>query len=70
MTIDKKYQDDVDIILSHRYDLGGDYWTTPDNRLFKGSPFSAYGSALMLLELGMEPSSPILKAVADLFFSQ
>lgn len=69
MAIESKYTADVDAILSHRYDLGADYWTTPDKRLLKGSPFSAYNSALMLLELGMEPDDPILKAVADLFFS-
>ena len=67
--IEKKYQNDLDAILSHRHDLGADYWTTPDKRLAKGSPFSAYGSALMLLELGMEPSDPILNGVAELFFS-
>ena len=63
-----KYQSDVDTILSHRHDNGADYWTTPDKRLSKGSPFSAYNSAYMLLELGMEPSDPILKKIAELFF--
>lgn len=69
MAIDQKYQSDAEAILSHRYDNGGDFWTTPDKRLIKGSPFSAYFSAYMLLELGMEPENPILKEVADLFFS-
>ena len=69
MAIDKKFQNDIDIILSHRYDLGADYWTTPDKRLIKGSPFSAYNSALMLLELGMDSADPILKEIAELFFS-
>ena len=69
MAADEKYQEDVDAILSHRHDGGADYWTTPDRRLLKGSPFSAYNSALMLLELGMEPSAPILKEVAELFFA-
>ena len=69
MAVNKEYQSDVDIILSHRHDLGADYWTTPDKRLGKGSPFSAYDSALMLLELGMEPSDPIMKKLAELFFS-
>ena len=68
MAIEWKYQCDVDEILSHRHDNGADYWTTPDKKLSKGSPFSAYYCALMLLELGMEPSDPILKKVADLFF--
>jgi len=68
MAVDEKYQNDVDIILSHRHDNGDDYWATPDKRLSKGSPFSTYCSAIMLLELGMEPSDPILKKVAELFF--
>jgi len=49
--------------------LGADYWTTPDKRVMKGSPFSSRDSALMLLELGMEATDPALMAVADLFFS-
>jgi len=64
-----EYKSDIDEILSHRYDLGADYWTTSDNRLIKGSPFSAYDCALMLLELDMSPNDPILIKVADLFFS-
>ena len=68
MISNKQYLSDVEKILSHRYDNGADYWTTPDKRLLKGSPFSAYNSALLLLELGMEPSDPILKAVSELFF--
>ncbi len=68
MAIEPKYLPDVEVILSHRHDNGADYWTTPDQRLLKGSPFSAYNSALLLLELGMEPSDPVLTAVADLFW--
>ena len=69
MAVDKKHQSDVDIILSHRHSLGADYWTTPDKRLGKGSPFSCIGSTHMLIELGMGATDPILLAVADLFFS-
>ena len=68
MEFDNEHKDDIQEILSHRHDLGADYWTTPDNRLIKGSPFSAYDCALMLLELGVNPANSILKAVADLFF--
>ncbi len=68
MAVDPQYQPDVEAILSHRHDQGADYWTTPDNRLIKGSPFSAYNSASMLLELGMEPTDPVLQAVAGMFF--
>ncbi len=69
MAIDEKYVPDAEIILSHRNDLGADFWTTPDKRLFKGSPFSAVDSASMLLELGMEPSDPVLRQTAELFLS-
>lgn len=69
MAVEMQYLADVEAILSHRYDNGADYWTTMDKRLLKGSPFSAYYSALMLLELGMEPTEPILKEVSELFFS-
>ena len=68
MAVAQKYQGDVEAILARRYDNGWDYWTTPDKRLLKDSPFSALGSAKMLLELGMETSEPILKEVAKLIF--
>jgi len=60
---------DIDEILSHRHDQGADYWTTSDNRLVKGTPFSAYDCAHMLLDLGVAPSDPILKTVAEMFFN-
>jgi len=69
MAVPEKYQNDIDVILSHRHDLGADYWTTPDLRLGKGGVFSAYGSALMLLGLGMASTDPIMVKVAELFFS-
>jgi hypothetical protein len=68
MAVAQKYQSDVETILAKRYDNGWDYWTTPDRRLLKGSPFSTLGSAMLLLELGMEPSEPILKEAAELIF--
>jgi len=63
------YAQDIDLILSKSSALGAGLWTTPDKRLTKGSPFSALDCALMLLELGMKPTDPILLEVADLFFS-
>jgi len=33
VAIEKQYLSDVKVILSHRYDNGGDLWTTPDKRL-------------------------------------
>jgi hypothetical protein len=69
MTIDERYQSDVEAILSHRYDLGYDFWTTADKRLQKGSPFTIFEGVQYLLELGVTPDEPVLKHSADLIFS-
>lgn len=69
MAVEKQYASDVEAILSHRYDNGGDLWATPDKRLLKGSPFSTLESGLFLLELGMEPTEPLLQEAAELLFS-
>jgi hypothetical protein len=69
MAIAEQYRSDADTILLKRYDNGDDYWTTPDKRLNKGSPFTTLYSALLLSELGMDPSEPVLKETADLIFS-
>lgn len=34
--IENKYNQDVETILSYRFDQGADLWTTPDKRLLKG----------------------------------
>lgn len=69
MVIEEPYLSDAEVILSHKYDNGGDLWATPDKRLLKGAPFSTLESVLLLLELGMEFSEPPLKEAADLIFS-
>lgn len=69
MAVEAQYLPDVEAILSHRNDNGGNLWATPDKRLLKGAPFSTLESVLLLLELGMKPSEPPLKEVADLIFS-
>jgi len=69
MTVKRQYASDVEKILSHEYDNGADLWTTPDKRLMKGAPFSTLESVMYLLELGMEPTEPILKEAAELIFS-
>lgn len=69
MTVAAQYAPDIEAILSHRHDNGADLFTTPDNRLIKGSPFSTLESVSMLMELGMEPGDPLLRACADLIFS-
>lgn len=69
MAVQRKYASDVELILSHMYDNGADLWTTPDKSLIKGAPFSILESVIYLLELGMEPTEPILKETAELIFS-
>lgn len=69
MAIPEQNRSDIDAILAKRHHNGADYWTTPDKRLNKGSPFSTLQSALMLMELGMEPSDPLLKEIAELVLS-
>lgn len=69
MAIIKRYQADVEAILAKRHDNGADYWTTPDRRLMKGSPFTTLDCAYMLSELGLDRFDPILKATADLILS-
>ncbi|WP_312641286.1 prenyltransferase [Hydrogenoanaerobacterium sp.] len=69
MAVEKQYLADVEEILSHRYDNGGDYWATSDRRLQKGAPFSTLESVLYLLELGVEPTEPVLKEAAESIFS-
>lgn len=66
MAVEQHYASDVDAILSHRYDNGADYWTTPDKRLIKGAPFSTLECILLLLELGVEPTDPLLQQAAGL----
>ncbi len=69
MTVAPEFQADVDAILARRNHLGADLWTTPDKRLIKGTPFSTLDCALLLLELGVDPSDPNLHSVADLIWS-
>lgn len=69
MTLIKQYQSDIEEIMSKRQDNGDDYWTTPDRRLIKGSPFNSLECPLILLELGMDRSEPVLKETANLILS-
>lgn len=67
--IEERYMPDAQEILTHRHDNGGSLWDTPDHKLLKGAPFSTLESVLYLLELGMEPSAPVLCKAAELIFS-
>lgn len=69
MAVEKHFEADVQAILSHRHDNGGDLWATPDKRLIKGAPFTTLESVDMLLELGMEPDDSLLEDAAALIWS-
>ncbi|WP_366409220.1 prenyltransferase [Proteiniclasticum sp.] len=69
MSVSEKYRKDLEEICAHRYDLGGDLWTSEDKRILKGSPFSLIESVQYVLEIGMNPEDLLLMEVADLLFS-
>ncbi len=69
MNAEQPYASDIEAIVAHRQDNGGDLWATPDKRLLKGAPFSTLECAQYLTELGVSPDEPILKDTADLIFS-
>ena len=69
MTVLKQYQDDVDAILDKRFDNGADFWATADGRWGVGSPFSTFDCALILTELGVRRSDPVLKGIAEQLLS-
>ncbi len=54
--------------MSKRYHLEGDYWTTEDNRIGKGSPFSARDAAIILTELGFLKEDPEIRGLSSRIF--
>ena len=65
----EQYQSDILFIQSKRGHLGDDYWTTIDNRIGKGSPFSARDVAIILSELGFTQKDSEIKGIANRIFS-
>lgn len=63
-----RYNSDVQAIVQKRHHNGGDFWATPDGRIGKGSPFSTRDCVLMLIELGVPLSDPLLRGAAELAF--
>jgi len=64
VVIRKEYLEDVEAIVGRRHDQGGDFWATEDGRWGKGSPFSTFDCVLILTELGMKRSDPVLRGAA------
>ncbi|MCL2453865.1 MAG: hypothetical protein FWD18_00970 [Micrococcales bacterium] len=65
-TVEARFAADVEEILSHRHDLGADFWTTPDGRLGKGAPFGTLECVEYLLEFGLDPAAPVMRGAIDL----
>lgn len=61
-----QYNSDIDAILARQHDNGGDYWASADKHLVIGHPFSTVSSVLILTELGLDLSHPIMKGAVDL----
>ena len=68
MVVPKTYQSDVDAVIAKRRDNGADFWATPDGRWGVGSPFSTFDCAIILTELGVARSEPVLKGAATKLF--
>ena len=68
MAVAKQYQGDVNAILKRRRDNGDDFWSTPDGKIGKGSPFATVDCAIMLPDLGMKRSDPVFKGTAERIF--
>lgn len=69
MAVLKQYQGDLEAILDKRRDNGGDFWATADGRWGVGSPFSTFDCALILTELGVKRTDPVLKGIAEQILS-
>lgn len=52
--------------MAKRHHNGGDYWASSDGRVGIGSPFSTLECVLMLSDLGMNRSDPLLKGASEL----
>ncbi len=65
-TMSNVYQTDVEAVLAKRHHNGGDFWATPDGRIYVGSPFSTLSSLGVLHELGVTRSHEAARGGLDL----
>ena len=68
MAVLEQYEADVETIRSKRHDNGADFWATPDGRWGTGSPFSTFDCIVLLTEVGLERSDPILRGAGTVLF--
>lgn len=61
-----EHQHDIDALAAHRDGSGGTFWASPDGRWGVGNPFSTLDCGLILHELGVANSDPIMAGIAGL----
>jgi len=66
--VSKKYQADIDAILTRRHDNGGDYWASADGRLGVGDPFSTLTSLVILHELKVPRTHEAVRGAMQLIW--
>jgi hypothetical protein len=59
---------DILTIIGKRHHNGGDFWATPDGRIYVGSPFSTISSLGMLHELGVQRTHEAVQGGLELIF--
>ncbi len=69
MPVPKRYAEDLAMILDKRHQHDADFFATADGRWGKGSPFSTFDGALLLTEIGVKRSDPVMKGIADTLFA-
>lgn len=69
MAVAKQYAQDAQALLGRQRQFGGEFWTTPDLRIGKGSPFATVDVALMLADLGLKRSDPVTRGTAETLFA-
>lgn len=60
------HESDVKTILARRHHNGGDYWATPDGKIYVGNPFSTLSALGMLHELGVGRDHEAVRGGLDL----
>lgn len=60
---------DIETLLAERHANGGDFWASADGRWGVGTPFSTVDCGLMLVELGLKPSDPLARGIAEILFA-
>lgn len=70
LNLKEYYKDDIDFLFSKKNHLGSDFWTTEDERIGKGSPFSVRDISIILTELGFSEKDPVIQKLAEIVFSK